>query len=319
MTDTDATVWPHHELGKELSNWGRWGDDDQIGTLNFITPEKLVSAAQLIKTGKIIDCGIPFDKNGPFPPGGWRHNPQHVFTLLPSDSFYAKDGQIAADDLIIMGLQASTQWDGLAHVGYNGFFYNGVPAAAVNNFQGASKNDIAKVAPKLISRGVLLDIAALKGVDALPDSYEITEADVLAAEERQGVRVESGDILCIRTGWYKYFAEGDRQHYVGNTAGPGQDICRWIHDREIAALALDQANGECLADPDPRRHHPLPPGGDPRHRPDPGRDVQLQRPGRRLRAGRRVGVLLLRHRPQGHRSGRHAPYPGGHQVGRQSR
>jgi kynurenine formamidase len=250
MSDSDVT-WPHHELGKELSNWGRWGDDDQIGTLNFITPEKLVRAAQLIRTGKIIDCGIPFDKNGPFPPGGWRNNPQHVFTLLPSDSFYAKDGQIAADDLIIMGLQASTQWDGLAHVGYDGFFYNGVPAAAVNNFQGASKNDIAKVAPKLISRGVLLDIAALKGVDALPDSYEITEADVLAAEERQGVRVESGDIVCIRTGWYKYFAEGDRQHYVGNTAGPGQDICRWIHDREIAALALDQANGEAWPTPIP--------------------------------------------------------------------
>ena len=98
---------------------------------------------------------------------------------------------------------------------------------------------------------MLLDIAALKGVEALPDSYEITEADVLAAEERQGVRVESGDILCIRTGWYKYFAEGDRQHYVGNTAGPGQDICRWIHDREIAALALDQANGECWPTPIP--------------------------------------------------------------------
>ena len=251
MTDTDATVWPHHELGKELSNWGRWGADDQIGTLNFITPEKLVSAAKLIKTGKIIDCGIPFDKNGPFPPGGWRLNPQHVFTLLPSDTASSKDGQMAADDMIIMGLQASTQWDGLAHVGYKGFFYNGVPQGMVNNFMGAMKNDIAKVSAKLISRGVLLDIAALKGVEALPDSYEITEADVLAAEERQGVRVESGDILCIRTGWYKYFAEGDRQHYVGNTAGPGQDICRWIHDREIAALALDQANGECWPTPIP--------------------------------------------------------------------
>jgi kynurenine formamidase len=174
-----------------------------------------------------------------------------VMTLLPSDSFYAKDGQIAADDLIIMGLQCSTQWDGLAHVGYDGFFYNGVPAAAVNNFTGASKNDIAKVAPKLISRGVLLDIARLKGVDVLPDSYEITEADVREAEERQGVRVESGDILCVRTGWHKYFLEGDRQHYVGNTAGPGLDICRWIHDREIAALALDQSNGEAWPSPVP--------------------------------------------------------------------
>lgn len=241
---TESTVWPHHELGKELSNWGRWGDDDEIGTLNFITPDKLVAAARLIRTGKLIDLGLAFDKNGPFPPGGWRINPVHVMTLLPSDSHYTKDGQFAADDMIVMGLQCSTQWDGLAHVGYGGFFYNGVPATAVNNFTGASRNSISKVAPRLISRGVLLDIARLKGVDVLPDSYEITEADVVAAQERQGVRVESGDILCVRTGWHKYFLDGDRQHYTGNTAGPGLDICRWLHDREIAALALDQSNGE---------------------------------------------------------------------------
>ena len=193
---TDTTVRPHHELGKELSNWGRWGDDDQIGTLNFITPEKLVASAKMVRAGKTIDCGIPFDKDGPFPPGGWRRNPHHLFTLLPSDSSYAKDGQIAADDIIIMGLQASTQWDGLAHVGYDGYFYNGMPAKALNNFQGASRNDIAQVATKLVSRGVLLDIAGLKGTDVLPDSYEITTADVEAAQERQGVRVESGDIAC---------------------------------------------------------------------------------------------------------------------------
>ena len=248
---TENTVWPHHELGRELSNWGRWGEDDEIGTLNFITPEKLVRSAQLARTGKSFDLGIPFDKYGPFPPGGWRINPVHVMTLLPSDSAYAKDGQIAADDMIVMGLPSSTQWDGLAHVGYDGFFYNNVPAAAVNNFTGASRNSIAKVAAKLISRGVLLDIARLKGVDVLPDSYEITEADVLAAEGRQGVRVEPGDILLLRTGWHKYFLEGDRQRYTGNTPGPGLDICRWIHDREIAALALDQANGEAWPSPIP--------------------------------------------------------------------
>src|SRR6202046_1647800 len=122
MTDTDATVWPHHELGKELSNWGRWGDDDEIGTLNFITPERLVNAARMIRTGKSIDLGLAYDKNGPFPPGGWRINPVHVMTLLPSDTARARDGQIAADDMVVMGLQCSTQWDGLAHVGYGGFF-----------------------------------------------------------------------------------------------------------------------------------------------------------------------------------------------------
>ena len=126
-----------------------------------------------------------------------------------------------------------------------------MPAGALNNFQGASRNDIAQVATKLVSRGVLLDIAGLKGVEVLPDSYEITTADVEAAQERQGVRVESGDIACIRTGWTKYFREGDRQKYVGPTPGPGLDLCRWIHDSEIAALALDQSNGEVWPTPVP--------------------------------------------------------------------
>jgi len=65
----DPTTWPHHELGRELSNWGRWGDDDEIGTLNLVTPEKRVQAAQLVKTGKSFDLGMPFDKDGPFLPG----------------------------------------------------------------------------------------------------------------------------------------------------------------------------------------------------------------------------------------------------------
>ena len=249
---TDTTVWPHHELGKELSNWGRWGDDDQIGTLNFITPEKLVASAKLVRTGKTIDCGIPFDKDGPFPPGGWRRNPHHLFTLLPSDSSYAKDGQIAADDIIIMGLQASTQWDGLAHVGYDGYFYNGVPAGALNNFQGASKNDIAKVATKLVSRGVLLDIAGLKGVEVLPDSYEITTADV---DRRPGAAGRAGRVRRHRVHPHRLDQVVQRgrpaEATSATTPGPGLDLCRWIHGSEIAALALDQSNGEVWPTPVP--------------------------------------------------------------------
>jgi kynurenine formamidase len=232
-------VWPHHELGKELSNWGRWGDDDEIGTLNFVTPQKRVRSAQMVKTGKSFDLGMPFDKNGPFLPGGFRINPVHVMSFLPSDTATSPDGMISADDMIIMGLQSATQWDSLAHVGYDGFFYNGVPASAVNNFMGATRNSFAKSVQHLISRGVLLDIARLKGVDRLEDSYEITSADLSAAEERQGVRVESGDILLLRTGSYKWFLEGDRAHFMGNEPGPGLDSCRWLYEREVAAIALD--------------------------------------------------------------------------------
>jgi kynurenine formamidase len=241
---SDRKTWPHHELGRELSNWGRWGDDDEIGTLNFVTPEKVVAATRLARTGRIFDLGMPYDKNGPFLPGGFRINPVHVMTFMPSDTAATADNMISADDMVIMGLQAATQWDSLAHVGYDGFFYNGVPAAAVNNFTGASKNDFAKSASHLISRGVLLDIPRLKGVEQLAASYEITEADLLAAEERQGVRVGSGDFLLLRTGWHQWFAAGNREKYMSDCPGPGLDMCRYLHDREVAALAVDQWSGE---------------------------------------------------------------------------
>ena len=251
-----TTTWPHHELGKELNNWGRWGDDDEIGTLNFVTPEKRVQAAQLVKTGKNFDLGMPFDKDGPFLPGGFRINPVHMMTFLPSDTAGSPDGMISADDIVLMGLQAATQWDSLAHVGYDGLFYNNVPAGAVNNFAGASRNSFAKAVGHLISRGVLLDIARLKGVDRLEDSYEITSADLSAAEERQGVRVESGDILLVRTGSYQWFLEGDKAHFMGDEPGPGLDSCRWLYEREVAAIALD--NWACEVWPSPIRGGSIP-------------------------------------------------------------
>jgi kynurenine formamidase len=119
----------------------------------------------------------------------------------------------------------------------------------VNNFGGATRNSFAKAVSRLISRGVLLDIARLKGVDRLADSYEITIDDLCAAEERQGVRVDSGDILLVRTGWYQWFLEGDRTHFMGNESGLGFETCRWLREREVAAVAFD--NYACEVWPSP--------------------------------------------------------------------
>jgi kynurenine formamidase len=246
---SDETRWPHHDLGRQLSNWGRWGSDDEIGTLNLVTPEKRVQASRLVRTGKVFDLGMPFDKYGPWPPGGPRINPVHTMTFLPSDTPDAADGMISTDDMLITGLQSATQWDSLAHVGYDGLFYNNVPASAVNNILGATRNSFAQAGQNLISRGVLLDIARLHGIDRLPDSYAISASDLAAAEQRQGVHVGSGDILLLRTGWYQWFAEGDRDRFMGNEAGPGLDTCRWLHEREVAALAVD--NWACEVWPSP--------------------------------------------------------------------
>jgi kynurenine formamidase len=246
-------TWPQRELGRELSNWGRWGDDDEIGTMNFVTQEKRVASMAAVRSGKTFDLGMPFDQNGPFQDASLlahRINPRHLMVMNPWDSL-SGDGSFFADDMIIMGLQSATQWDGLCHVGYDGYFYNNVPIKSFTTAAGATKNDFPKVNDRLVSRAVLLDIARLKGVDVLPDSYEITGADLLAAEKRQGVAVESGDILLLRTGAYRYFLDGDREHFLRNAPGPGLDTCRFLYDREVAAIAVDNYSGEVMPSPIP--------------------------------------------------------------------
>ena len=178
-------------------------------------------------------------------------NPQHVFTLLPSDTASSKDGQMAADDMIIMGLQASTQWDGLAHVGYKGFFYNGVPQGMVNNFMGATKNDIAKVAAEAhLPRGAARHRRPQggRGTARLLRDHRGRRARGRGAPGGAG-RVRRHPLhphRLVQVLRRRRPAALRRQH-----GRPGQDICRWIHDREIAALALDQANGECWPTPIP--------------------------------------------------------------------
>jgi kynurenine formamidase len=239
MSEATTQTLPQKELGKRLSNWGRWGADDEIGTLNFITPEKRIQAGRMIKTGKVFDLGMPFDSSGP-QGGVYRINPVHTMTRTPLDSRHSPDGVITADDMVTMGLQCGTQWDSLAHVGYDGFFYNHMPAHDVTTFDGATRNSFAKCVDRLISRGVLLDIARLKGVDRLADSTEIVADDLTDAAERQGVEVGSGDILLVRTGSYQWFLEGDNARFnMSPEPGLGLSCAEWLYEREVAAVALD--------------------------------------------------------------------------------
>lgn len=233
--------WAHHVLGRELSNWGRWGETDELGTLNLVTEAKRIQAASSVRKGSIFDLGIALDRNGPQSGRGMRVNPVHLMTMLPVDSIDAPDGLVTTDDMVIMGLQVGTQWDSLAHVGYGGLLYNGVAASMVNHRSGARRNSFDKVVTRLISRGVLLDIARLHGVDRLDVSYEITGEDLSAAEERQGICVEGGDILLVRTGVMQWFLEGDAPRFMGDQSGLGIGCARWLRERDVAAVALDNA------------------------------------------------------------------------------
>jgi kynurenine formamidase len=224
-------------LGARVRNWGRWGDEDERGTLNLVTPDKLVAAAALVKQGKVFDLGIPFDVNGP-QPGGGRINPVHLMSQT-GDTQVFPGGFRYADDYIFMPLQGASQWDSLAHVYYDDTLYNGFPASGVT-VVGAQHCSIDKIAKGVAGRGVLLDIARSRGVEWLGVGDAITPEDLEAAEQAQGVRVGSGDILLFRTGWRRFFLQnGSAVEFMAGEPGLGQECCEWLHDREVAVVCSD--------------------------------------------------------------------------------
>ena len=235
-------------LGRQLSNWGRWGWDDRLGTLNHITPERLVAAAREVRRGAIFDLSVPLASNG-IQPGGFRNNPQHFMVATPADMADREDGLEVSDDCIIMPLQAATQWDGLGHVGYDGQMYNGVPSSSVSTKGGSRELSIHQVAQKgIVGRGVLLDIAGAMGVDHLPGDFVIEAGHMEAAEALQGVCVTPGDILMVRTGWIRHYTV-DRSVAAYWNGNPGLDFrtTEWLHQREVSAIACDNWSVEFLA------------------------------------------------------------------------
>ncbi len=237
----------YKEIGRELSNWGRWGEDDERGTLNFLTPDRVAAAAATVRAGKVFDLGIPVDAAGPqF--GTTRINPVHMMSLLPSDRSWP-DGLQVADDWVVMPLQAGTQWDALSHISYDGQMYNGFSVDEVTAFEGARRLGVEKLSP-IVGRGVLLDLARRRGVDWMRGGEAIQPDDLEAAATAQGVEIRSGDILLIRTGWWgMYLAEGSAEAYMKEQPGLVQECAEWIHRHEIAALGCDNWGIEAQPSP----------------------------------------------------------------------
>ncbi|MET0704995.1 MAG: cyclase family protein [Mycobacterium sp.] len=256
-----ASLNDFRRLGDDLRNWGRWGEDDELGTLNFITAEKVAQAAGLVKHGKVFPLGVDFGSAGPQGAFQYRQNPVHVMTVDGGDADtlirYApewKRNSVAQqlsgsfegannpfrfnDDMIIMPLQAATQWDALSHVYYDDKLYNGFPANSVTSL-GAFHCGIDKVDGKgITSRGVLLDVVKHRGAEVFLElGRPITPAELDDVANAQGVTIERGDIVLVRTGWWARFLQnGD-----GTEPGAGLDwrCASWLHDHEVAAVAAD--------------------------------------------------------------------------------
>ncbi|MFI5619532.1 cyclase family protein [Streptomyces sp. NPDC051567] len=227
-----------HDIARHVNNWGRWGADDERGTLNLVTDEVVRAAATEVRRGLRVPLALPLRADGVqagLIPG--RIDPLHTMVQINQEVF--GPGTVAcSDDAVTMGLQAGTHWDGLAHVSHSGRIYNGRPATTVTAHGRAEFSGIDKAGP-VVSRGVLLDVARAKGLDRLPGGYAVTPQDLTEAEEFGAVTVRPGDIVLVRTGQVQLCLAGDRHGYAFPSPGLSVRTPRWFHARDVAAVAND--------------------------------------------------------------------------------
>ena len=195
---------------ERVTNWGRWGDDDERGALNLLTPEAVRAGAAAVTTGKVYSLGIPIQSAG-VPLLDYRGTPMRLTLMNESDdgrfSMYgAAEGTGAHEDILVFASHTTSHMDALCHVYENHQHYNGVAASEMKTNTGAGRLGIEKVGG-FAGRGVMLDFPKLKGVPWLEPGYMITAADLDDAEQAQGVTVGSGDLVLLRTGYLDMWFE----------------------------------------------------------------------------------------------------------------
>ncbi|MGH8775458.1 MAG: cyclase family protein [Jiangellaceae bacterium] len=243
---------PQHlrQLADRVSNAGRWGADDQRGTLNLIDADAVLRGVAAARQGRVFPLAIPFDEQGPQTgaiPG--RDNPRREMLLVHASLTGDPADFCTSDDKLAMGVQAATHWDALAHAGYEDELYNHVPASAVTE-AGATRLGIEQVGA-VVSRGLLADVARVHGVDFFEDGYAVTGDDLDAAMALGGLTPAPGDVLLVRTGQMRWLRTGDRERFASPSPGLSTQSVEWLHDHDVAAVAIDTLVFEVWPGEDP--------------------------------------------------------------------
>jgi kynurenine formamidase len=237
------------------ANWypSEWGVDDQRGAVNRITPQKVLEATALIKTGKIYQLGRVYEAGMPL--FGTRH-----YSLRIPQTFGPLEGENKLtyhDEIVSAELgQVGTQFDGLGHVGIGDLFYNGFNRNDFAKGEGLEKIGVEHVGP-IVTRGVLIDVAGYKDVEFLQGGYEISAADLKGALNKQGTEIKPGDVVVIHTGWGKAFWMKDNDRYNDSEPGIGMDAGHYLVEQKIVMACSDNWGIEVVPGTDPTLTFPV--------------------------------------------------------------
>lgn len=239
---------PEHlaELAQRVSNWGRWGDDDELGCGNLLTEEATRRGVAASRSGHTVDLGVELRLDGvQIGQPAKRLNPIVTFTSMNERDQFAPGIWAGSDDIVTMSTCAGTHIDALSHVSYDGLLYNGVPTDTISANGGATRLGAERL-PRIATRGILLDLPLLKGASGLDEvapGYSITGEDLDAAAEMAKVDIQSGDVVLVRTGEMRHYRAGDRNRYALGVdyqlPGLSAYSVEWMHTHDVAGAFVD--------------------------------------------------------------------------------
>ncbi|MFT7222188.1 MAG: kynurenine formamidase [Candidatus Azotimanducaceae bacterium] len=227
---------PFAVIADDHCQTSEWGPDDQAGAANRITPETVLQASKLIKTGKTYSLGITIDANTPaFPPRGLS-----LTVVQPNQQESARPfGDMTYNDDIFNGwLGIGSQIDGLGHLGTNGMYYNCNHAKDFAAVDGLKKLGIENV-PPIVARGIVLDMAAHYGVNHLAAGQHFSVADVKAVERKQETPIREGDVVLFHTGWTDAKLKSEPMVWAANEPGQSEEVAAYLASKKVVAVGAD--------------------------------------------------------------------------------
>lgn len=228
-----------HNAERRTGNWGRWGGDDERGAANLLSEEHVLACSQLVKRGRVYPLGLDISARGKPAAHPMRARPLHMMARDAGD--YAAGERLPgdlrfADDYLLIACHGSTHVDALAHLWAGEHLYNGHPASSVRS-NGAARCGIEKLGG-IVTRGVLLDLAADRQLEHLAGGEEISAAQLSGCAERQGTPLRAGDCVLIRTGWQQMLKR-DADAYYSAAPGIGTEAAALLAAADVCAVGAD--------------------------------------------------------------------------------